>query len=152
SWRQPNIPGEHVKGNYIEDGPGYVFRELQQSTFYDFKVVNVCPNGVLSAGVVATQQTAGNTASGGGGGDLLWVGKLQFLSTDGQTEYTPTELPNPLIGANGVDVSVEGTVKFQDPLGSPADDRNFQLDNVNGKIIFNSPLGAAQQVIVNVYR
>lgn len=147
-WLMPNN-GREVTGNYIESGPGYVFRGLEESTFYDFKVVNVCANGVLSAGTVATQQTGGDISCGGGGGSIVIGGQIEFYATDGQTTYIDAAL----INATSVAVYIEGARKY---VGAGAEDIEF--DDTTGTITFNSPLIGpptsipGQRVQIDVFR
>lgn len=60
-WKEAGLDnGDGVKGNYRTDGTlGYSFKGLKVDTYYDFKVVNICNNGIASAGaVLAAQKTA----------------------------------------------------------------------------------------------
>lgn len=51
--------GDGVAGNYNTDGTiGYALRGLRPFTYYDVKVVNVCENGITSAGEIVTQVTS----------------------------------------------------------------------------------------------
>lgn len=60
-WKEAGMDnGDGVRGNYRTDGTeGYAFKGLKADTYYDFKIVNICNNGIASAGViVAAQKTA----------------------------------------------------------------------------------------------
>lgn len=151
TWLYPNStdPDNHVTGNYIEGVPGYAFRGLQPSTFYDFRVVNVCPNGVLSAGAIATQSTTGSGGSGGGSGPIMIDDHVEFFATDGQTTYVNAQMINaPLVA-----VYIDGARRYS---GAGAEDIEF--DNTTGTITFNTPLVGpptstpGQRVIIDVYR
>lgn len=143
-----------VSGNYATDGSvGYGFRGLQSDTYYDFRIINVCLNGILSAGVQFSGKTNGTGSGNGGGGNILIDGQFQFEATDGQITWSPPGSPNPLIGAKGVDVEVEGQGKF---LGTDPDE--VDPDYIIGQLTFNTPLlgvptlERGQRVKVNIYR
>lgn len=60
-WKEAGLDnGDGVRGNYRTDGTlGYAFKGLQPDTYYDFKVVNICNNGIASTGeTLAAQKTA----------------------------------------------------------------------------------------------
>lgn len=149
-WLKPNdTQASSVTGNYIDNGPGYVFRGLEPSTYYDFKVYNVCPNGVFSAGVVATKSTGGSVSCGGGGGSIIIDGQIEFFATDGQTTYVDAAL----INATAVAVYIEGARKY---IGTDPD--QVQFDDTTGTVTFNDPLigpptsTPGQRVQIDVFR
>lgn len=57
-WKEAEVDnGDGVRGNYRTDGTlGYAFKGLKVDTYYDFKVVNICNNGIASAGVILAAQ------------------------------------------------------------------------------------------------
>lgn len=137
--------GDGVKGNYATDGTtGYSFRGLKIDTYYDFKVVNICSNGIASAGTTATQKTTGlASSSGGGSGPEISGGSIQFTAVGGETETTDASL----IGASSVDVFIGGQFIYPgtDPMYL-----QYALDNVAGTVAYSTPLIADQQVLINI--
>lgn len=145
-WLHAGIDnGDGVKGNYATDGTvGYSFRGLQTDTYYDFKVVNICTNGIASAGVTATQKTTGlASSSGGGSGPEISGGNIQFTAVGGETETTDPSL----VGASSVDVFIGGSFIYPgtDPMFL-----QYALDNVAGTVAYSTPLIADQQVLINI--
>lgn len=56
-WLSADVNKLGVTGNMVDSGNGFVFRGLEPNTYYDFKVYNICENGIRSAGVVVTTKT-----------------------------------------------------------------------------------------------
>lgn len=51
-------------GNFYDNNTKYIFRDLQFDTNYDFKVVNICEDGIPSAGQTVSEKTLGNYEEG----------------------------------------------------------------------------------------
>ena len=65
-WRETNssvwIPVTTSDGEYVGE-TGFVFRNLDKDTLYDFMVQTVCPNGGLAESLIAAQTVCCNVFS-----------------------------------------------------------------------------------------
>lgn len=51
-------------GNFFNNNTQFIFRDLKFDTYYDFKVVNICEDGIPSAGQTVSAKTLGNFEEG----------------------------------------------------------------------------------------
>lgn len=129
-------------GNRIING--FVFRGLESDTYYDFKVINVCANGIKSGGALITAKTL-SIAGGSGGSGSDGQRKVTYITTGSEGTTLPAIIPTGLPHEE-VNVYMEGALLIESTMIAAG----YRYDDSTGDIDFTTALSTdgGQNIVI----